>query len=383
MYNREKILDAVGKVGTPAYVYDIGVLDRTIDRLMEASKGRYVIHYAIKANNSERLLRHIAKRGLGADCVSIGEIEHAVKCGISPENIAYAGVGKTDSEIEKAIAIGIGCFNVESLEELEIISEIAESSGKTANVSLRINPDIDAHTHHYITTGLADNKFGISMNKMDEAVIMASKGRFLNFKGLHFHIGSQILTSEPFVILAGRINKMVSHIENDLNIEVKSINTGGGLGIDYDDPDNALVPRFEDYFSPLLNNLALRDNQELHCELGRSIIAQCGTLVGKVQYVKTSATKKFIILDAGMNNLIRPALYQAHHHIENLTSDNQVKERYDVVGPICESADEFAVNEILPVTTRGDIIAIRSAGAYGASMSSNYNMRSEAYEIFA
>lgn len=381
MTNREKILDSLTTTQTPVYVYDTEVLNLTLDALDKA-RGKYNVHYAVKANNSERIVRIIADRGYGADCVSIGEIEFAIKCGIRPDRIAYAGVGKTEKEIVRAIDLSIGCFNVESVEELMIIAEIAEKKDAVANVALRINPDIDAHTHHCITTGLAENKFGIDMSVMDDAVKYAASHKNLNFKGLHFHIGSQILYEEPFVLLAERINKLLDHIENKLGIEVKSINTGGGLGIDYDTPDKGLVPVFDHYFKPLLENLKLRENQELHCEFGRSIVAQCGTLIGEVQYVKKTPSKRIVILDAGMNNLIRPALYQAHHHIENISSKESETEIYDIVGPICESTDEFAAGLELPVTKRGDYLAIRSAGAYGASMSSGYNMRPDAKEIF-
>lgn len=381
MTNREKILDSLTTTQTPVYVYDTEVLNLTLDALDKA-RGKYNVHYAVKANNSERIVRIIAERGYGADCVSIGEIEFAIKCGIRPDRIAYAGVGKTEKEIVRAIDLSIGCFNVESVEELMIIAEIAEKKDAVANVALRINPDIDAHTHHCITTGLAENKFGIDMSVMDDAVKYAASHKNLNFKGLHFHIGSQILYEEPFVLLAERINELLDHIENKLGIEVKSINTGGGLGIDYDTPDKGLVPVFDHYFKPLLENLKLRENQELHCEFGRSIVAQCGTLIGEVQYVKKTPSKRIVILDAGMNNLIRPALYQAHHHIENISSRESGTEIYDIVGPICESTDEFAAGLELPVTKRGDYLAIRSAGAYGASMSSGYNMRPDAKEIF-
>lgn len=381
MTNREKILNSLTTTQTPVYVYDTEVLNLTLDALDKA-RGKYNVHYAVKANNSERIVRIIAERGYGADCVSIGEIEFAIKCGIRPDGIAYAGVGKTEKEIVRAIDLSIGCFNVESVEELMIIAEIAEKKDAVANVALRINPDIDAHTHHCITTGLAENKFGIDMSVMDDAVKYAASHKNLNFKGLHFHIGSQILYEEPFVLLAERINKLLDHIENKLGIEVKSINTGGGLGIDYDTPDKGLVPVFDHYFKPLLENLKLRENQELHCEFGRSIVAQCGTLIGEVQYVKKTPSKRIVILDAGMNNLIRPALYQAHHHIENISSKESGTEIYDIVGPICESTDEFAAGLELPVTKRGDYLAIRSAGAYGASMSSGYNMRPDAKEIF-
>lgn len=381
MTNREKILDSLTTTQTPVYVYDTEVLNLTLDALDKA-RGKYNVHYAVKANNSERIVRIIAERGYGADCVSIGEIEFAIKCGIRSDRIAYAGVGKTEKEIVRAIDLSIGCFNVESVEELMIIAEIAEKKDAVANVALRINPDIDAHTHHCITTGLAENKFGIDMSVMDDAVKYAASHKNLNFKGLHFHIGSQILYEEPFVLLAERINELLDHIENKLGIEVKSINTGGGLGIDYDTPDKGLVPVFDHYFKPLLENLKLRENQELHCEFGRSIVAQCGTLIGEVQYVKKTPSKRIVILDAGMNNLIRPALYQAHHHIENISSRESGTEIYDIVGPICESTDEFAAGLELPVTKRGDYLAIRSAGAYGASMSSGYNMRPDAKEIF-
>lgn len=361
---------------TPFYFYDMNVLHATLDEIKKWGVDRGVhVHYAIKANNNPDILEIIRKAGLGADCVSGGEILAAGEAGFSPENIFYAGVGKTDEEIILGLEKGIGCFNVESVEELQIIQELASECGKVAPVALRVNPDIDAHTHEYITTGLEENKFGIDMRRLDEAVEMATKAKNIDLIGLHFHIGSQITINDPFALLCERINSFVEHFR-EKGVEFRILNVGGGLGIDYDDPDGHPVPDFKGYFDTLVNGIKLSAGQQIHCELGRSVVGQCGSLISKVIFVKEGIGRKFLIVDAGFNDLIRPALYGAHHKIEAVNpSDEAPLEKYDVVGPICESSDVFGKDEILPRMKRGDYVALRSAGAYGESMSSQYNMR--------
>lgn len=358
---------------TPFYYYDLSLLRKTLSELRSAADyPGFKVHYALKANVNPEVLQIIAKSGLGADTVSGGEISAAIRSGFPAEKIVFAGVGKTDSEIEMAIKSGIGCFNVESEPELLAIRNICRRLEMTAPVALRVNPEIDAHTHHYITTGLAENKFGIPMESVDYILKLIKESPELEFRGFHFHIGSQITINEPFKVLCDRINSLQ---EKYSDLHIASINVGGGLGIDYDNPDTHPIPDFKGYFETFHKYLRLRPGQELHFELGRSVVAQCGSLISRVVYVKEGLNKKFVILDAGMTALIRPALYQAYHKIENLTSDSEQKETYDVVGPICESSDTFAEGEKLPETRRGDIMAIRSAGAYGEIMASGYNCR--------
>lgn len=361
---------------TPFYYYDIQLLEQTLEALREAIGTDAIhVHYAMKANANPELLSSIRNAGLGIDCVSGGELRHALQCGFAPESIVFAGVGKTDEEITAGLMAGIGFFNVESTEELREISRIAANIGKTARIALRVNPDIDAHTHEYITTGLAENKFGIDMRVLDSVIDSALALPGISLTGLHFHIGSQITINEPFKLLSERINDLNESLARR-GVNLTSINVGGGLGIDYDDPDANPVPDFSSYFETFRRNLRLLPGQELHCELGRAIVAQCGSLISRVIYVKKGIGKQFVILDAGMSDLIRPALYQAHHRIENITAaDDAPAETYDVVGPICESSDTFGTDELLPLTHRGDLIALRSAGAYGEVMSSNYNLR--------
>lgn len=361
---------------SPLYYYDRSLLEATLEEINKCIEGKPVkVHYAIKANCNPQILKMIAEAGLGADCVSAREITAAVKAGFKPDTICYAGVGKTDRELISGMKSGIAYFNVESLEELEVLSSLAEEYGYKPNVALRVNPNIDAHTHHYITTGLEENKFGIHLSMLDKAVDFTLNSPNLNLVGLHFHIGSQITITEPFKLLCEKINGLIETYR-EKGIEFKIINVGGGLGIDYDEPDKNPIPDFKGYFDTLLQNLKLSEGQELHCELGRSIVGQCGALISKVTYVKKGVDRQFIILDAGMNDLIRPALYGAHHKIENLTaSPDAPLETYDVVGPVCESSDVFGKDEKLPLTKRGDLIAIRSAGAYGESMASTYNIR--------
>lgn len=359
---------------TPFYYYDIALLRRTLDKIKHHSNHPgYHVHYAIKANVNQVILEEIHNAGLGVDCVSGGEVETALNAGFSANKIVFAGVGKSDWEIELGLNHDIACFNVESLPELEIIQEIAARMQKMARVALRVNPNIDAHTHHYITTGLAENKFGINLEKLDEIIEVATKMPNVELQGLHFHIGSQITINEPFKLLSEKINELQAKYAQK-GITFKSINVGGGLGIDYDNPDENDIPDFEGYFNTFKKYLNLNEGQELHFELGRSIVGQCGSLITRVLYIKEGTEKKFAIVDAGFTELIRPALYQAHHNIENLTSNGKV-EKYDVVGPICESSDCFGEDEMLPTVKRGDIIAIRSAGAYGEIMASQYNCR--------
>ena len=332
------------------------------------------MHYAVKANVDPALLGIVNASGLGCDCVSGGEVERCLMSGFAPSKIVFAGVGKADWEINLALDANIACFNVESEPELEVIDALAGAKGKMANVALRVNPNVDAHTHKYITTGLSENKFGISMEMLDEVVDKALELRNINLIGLHFHIGSQLLEFEPFEMLCSRINDLQDRFEAR-GVTFKTINVGGGLGVDYVNPDENLIPDFATFFATYNKYFKLRPGQELHFELGRAVVCQCGSLISRVLYVKKGLNKQFVILDAGMSDLIRPALYQAHHKIENITSTSAETETYDVVGPICESSDCFGTDEVLPVTKRGDLVALRSAGAYGQIMASNYNCR--------
>lgn len=362
-------------IRTPFYYYDLNLLKATLAEVKKhSSHDGYHVHYAIKANANAEILRIIRDAGLGVDCVSGGEINAAINAGFNADKIVFAGVGKSDWEIELALDNDILCFNVESAAELDVIQEIAESKGKVANVALRVNPNVDAHTHHYITTGLAENKFGINIEMLDDIIKRCIVLPNIELQGLHFHIGSQITEIKPFQHLCQRINQLQSHYES-IGVKFKSINVGGGYGIDYDNPDENPIPDFKAYFETFGKHLQLRAGQQLHFELGRSIVAQCGTLITKVLYIKEGTRKKFAIVDAGFTELIRPALYQAHHKIQNLTSKDSATEVYDVVGPICESSDRFGEAELLPVTRRGDLLALRSAGAYGEIMASQYNCR--------
>jgi diaminopimelate decarboxylase len=361
-------------IRTPFYYYDLEVLRKTLNEINEESqKTDYHVHYAMKANVNPSVLAEIKKAGLGADCVSGGEVQAALDAGIPASKVVFAGVGKADWEINLGLENDIFCFNAESVPELEVINELAAAKGKIANVALRINPNVDAHTHHYITTGTNENKFGINMEDIDSVVDLIKTLNNVKLIGIHFHIGSQITDMTAFHSLCIRVNELQEQFIAK-GVTLQNINVGGGLGINYEHPNHFPIPEFESFFKVYRDHLNLLPGQTLHFELGRAVVAQCGTLVSRVLYVKQGATKKFAILDAGFTELIRPALYQAYHHIENLSSDLPY-ENYDVVGPICESSDTFAKDFGLNQTKRGDIIAIRSAGAYGEIMASQYNLR--------
>lgn len=369
-------IDKLQLIETPFYYYDTELLRETLETIKAEIRNYpgYHVHYAVKANANPKILKIIREAGFGADCVSGGEIKAAIQAGFPAGSIVYAGVGKSDWEINLGLDLGIGCFNVESLPELEIISALAKGRGTTANVAFRINPNVGAHTHPNITTGYAENKFGIPMRDMEEMILHAAELPNVNFVGLHFHIGSQILDMDDFIALCNRINELQDQLDLH-HIAVGSINVGGGLGVDYHHPDQMPIADFRKYFRTFTKFLKLRPGQTLHFELGRSVVAQCGSLITRVLYIKQGDFKKFLIVDAGMSDLIRPALYQAYHKIENITSDKPV-ETYDVVGPICESSDTFGKAIDLPGSARGDLMAIRSAGAYGEIMASGYNCRS-------
>ena len=438
----------VEELATPFWYYDMDVFRKTV-KLAASLSERYGIgaHYALKANVEPRLVSYIASKGFGADCVSGNEVKYAVESGFARSSIVFAGVGKSDKEISDALDLGIGCFNVESLMEMQVIDALAASKGVRANVSLRINPNIDAHTHRYVTTGLYENKFGISRHEFEAAIDILKGSKALDFKGLHFHIGSQITDVEPVYSLeCERAAEIVEWFEAH-GMEVGSIDLGGGLGVDYDEPDENPVPDFEKWFSIIDRKLRRRPEQSVSIEPGRSMVAQCGSLITRVLFVKSGETKTFLIMDAGMNDLIRPALYGAYHKIENLSAyyvsksssddrpgpgicaskyvedvkaarsvrvwdrvpmknmepvgrdrplekgvggiENDIvncsqRERlYDIVGPVCESSDVWGEGRELPYSKRGDILAIRSTGAYGSVMSSRYNLRDLAPAVFS
>jgi diaminopimelate decarboxylase len=360
---------------TPFYFYDMNLLRETLSLVQrESQKYDFHVHYAIKANANDRILEKIREKGFGIDCVSGYEMQRALKIGFSPDGIVFAGVGKADWEIEMGLQYDISCFNVESLPELEIINELAGKHNKKTRVAFRINPNIHANTHHYITTGLDENKFGISMIDLEKVLDKMENMRNIRFEGMHFHIGSQITDLDNFKNLCLRINELQEWFISK-HLFPRVINVGGGFGIDYENPNKNAIPDFASYFRVFKEFLHVKAGQEVHFELGRSIVAQSGNLISRVLYVKEGVKTKFAILDAGMTDLIRPALYQAKHTIENLSNKEREMVRYDVVGPICESSDSFGKAIDLPELKRGDFVALRSAGAYGEVMVSQYNLR--------
>jgi len=374
------IIEKFKEIETPFYYYNLETLKSTLDIVKkESDYSGYKIHYAVKANSNPKIMKIISSYGFGADCVSWNEIERAIETGFSPSDIMFAGVGKTDRDIESSLKSEIFCFNCESIPEIEVIDSIAAKINKTATIALRINPYIEAHTHKYITTGIEESKFGINTWELDEVLRKLTSLKNINLKGIHFHIGSQITRMQVFKSLCARINELQDWFATR-NIDLEVINVGGGLGIDYENPEKR--PLFEEYFSMINEFIDLRAGQTIHIEPGRSIVGQCGSLISKVLFIKNGSNTQFAIIDAGMTDLIRPALYQAYHKIENLTSYGDIY-RYDVVGPVCESADTFGKFIELPETKRGDIVAIRSAGAYGESMASRYNLRDLPKTVFS
>ncbi|QRQ59332.1 diaminopimelate decarboxylase [Sphingobacterium multivorum] len=369
---------------TPFYYYDLHVLNKTLEAAHAASHKRgFHVHYALKANFNDELLKAIQAVGFGADCVSGNEVKKAIECGFDSKKVTFAGVGKSDKEINYALDQNIFAFNVESIQELEVINELASKKGVKANVALRINPNVDAHTHHYITTGLDENKFGVPNADLEKCAAVLKKCESIELVGLHFHVGSQITDMTVFKSLCVKVNEWKNWFE-ERGTQIRVLNVGGGLGIDYKNPDGNTIPHFEAYFDIFDRFLERTAQQEVHFELGRALVAQCGSLVSRVLYVKNGVKKNFLVLDAGMTELMRPALYQAYHKIENISAVDTVESiNYDVVGPICESSDCFGKEVPLPVSKRGDLIAIRSAGAYGEVMASRYNLREEIRFVYS
>ncbi|WP_234570249.1 diaminopimelate decarboxylase [Rhodohalobacter sp. 614A] len=367
---------------TPFYFYDMGLLDKTLEEVKKhgLSKG-YHVHFAVKANFNYKILEKMLDAGLGIDCVSGGEIERAVEAGFQPNQIAFAGVGKSDEEIQIGLNHGIFSFNCESLQELEVLNELASQTGKVANVAVRLNPNVSANTHKYITTGLHENKFGIHPGRFSELFNLLPKLDSIQLTGIHFHIGSQVVDLQSYRQLCEKVNEFQNIFEEN-GFQLRHINLGGGLGINYNSPDEESIPDFETFFGVFEENLEVRPGQEIHFELGRSIVGQCGSVISKVLYIKEGVSTHFAVIDAGMTELIRPALYQAQHKIDVLTSDKSPLV-YDVVGPICESSDTFRRGISLPEVQRGDLVAIRSAGAYGEVMASVYNLRDRAKAYYS
>jgi diaminopimelate decarboxylase len=392
MFNTD-IIKRFQNLETPFYYYDLALLRKTLEACKTASdKYGFHVHYAMKANFNPKVIAAIQSYGFGADCVSGNEVSTAITNGFAKSKVVFAGVGKSDREINTALDADIFCFNVESIQELFIINELAQAKNKKASVAIRINPNVDAHTHHFITTGLDENKFGINSWQLHDVTDALRKCTNLQFVGIHFHIGSQITDLEVYKNLCNRINEMQDWFE-DHGFPVKVLNTGGGLGVDYHNPDGNPIANFEGYFKVFRDFLNVKPGQEVHFELGRALVAQCSALVSRVLYVKMGQKKNFLVLDAGMTELIRPMLYQAYQKIENLSrqseNDSQISNlksqilKYDVVGPICESTDCFQKDVELPESFRGDIFAIRTAGAYGEVMSSGYNLRDKVQSVYS
>lgn len=368
-----QVADKLAKFETPFYLYDIGLLDQTLESLMSiASKYGYKIHYAIKANYDAKLLQIIRKYGVGIDCASGNEVRCAIEAGFDPKSIVYAGVGKRDKEIRYAIEQNILAINCESIEELNLVDQLAAEAGKVVSIALRVNPDIDPKTNHCIDTGQADSKFGISYEEILSSVDAIKSLKHVDVIGMHIHIGSQIRELHVFENMCNKVNVIVENLTK-LGFEIEFVDVGGGLGINYDMPENEPIPNFASVFAIIKQHLKV-GNRQVHFEFGRSIVGQCGELITKVLYNKTTATgRRLVIVDGSMTELIRPALYGSYHNIENITSEAEQRLKYTIVGTACESTDVFDENVSLPITKRGDLLTIKSAGAYGMSMASRYN----------
>ena len=368
-----QVVEKLRNYETPFYFYDMDLLRQTLDSVVwAASKYNFKMHYAIKANYDPRILQVIREYGLGIDCASGNEVRCAIEAGFDPKSIVYAGVGKRDKELRYAIEQGIFSINCESLQELEVIDGIAAGMGKVVDCGLRVNPDIDPKTNHCIDTGQADSKFGISYEKVLEQAEWIQSLKHVNIKGMHLHIGSQIRELHVFQYLCDKVNVITDNLVRK-GFKLDFVDVGGGLGINYDMPENEPVPNFASVFAIINGNLKV-GNREIHFEFGRSIVGECGELITSVLYRKDTATgRRLVIVDASMTELIRPMLYGSYHDIENLTSTSEKKEKYAIVGTACESTDVFNESVTLPKTVRGDILTIKSAGAYGMSMASRYN----------
>ncbi len=381
MFNK-KLLNKFRNLDTPFYYYDLDILNKNISNLKSSIQKNNKVHFALKANFNNRILNIIKSSGLGVDAVSSNEIKKALEIGFSSKDIVFAGVGKTDTEIIYSINKEISYINCESFEEINVINKISRNLNKLSSISIRVNPSIETGTHKNIETGNKQNKFGIDINEIADLI-----DRIKNFKnvlvvGFHFHLGSQIESDLPFLKLSEKANEL-NNLFYDKKFNIKYINVGGGLSIDYEEPLINPVSNFTRFFQIFNNKLLLKKNQEIHFELGRSIVGQCGFLVSKVLFTKKSFNTDFLIIDAGMNDLIRPALYNSLHKIINISSKNEKNMNYDIVGPICESSDIFANNYNLPISSRNDHIVICSTGAYGESMSSNYNLRNSLNSYFS
>jgi len=375
-----KIEDLAKRFATPLYVYSYKTLTDHYTKLKDAFKEiNPLICYSVKANSNIAILKALVDKGAGLDIVSGGELFRALKAGCPANRIVYASVGKTDEEIEDALKNGILFFNVESLPELENINRIARVLNKTANIAIRINPDVEAKTHKFITTGKITNKFGIDLDSARKILLLRNNFSNVVISGLHIHIGSQITESDPFVAAIKKVINFVSDLGRK-GIDLKYLNIGGGLGIVYDNENPQTAVKYAKKIIPILKKSSLK----IIMEPGRFIVGNAGILVTRVLYIKTTPKKKFVIVNAGMNDLIRPALYDAYHQILPVTmaQGSKVKtEKVDVVGPICESGDFFAKGRKMPKVKEGDFLAVMSAGAYGFSMSSNYNSRRRAQEV--
>ena len=380
MFSSE-LLKKFTELPTPFYFYDTDILRENLKSLSNCLKTNNKVFFSVKSNTNPKILNIISDHKLGIDAVSFNEIKHCLRNGFIADDIVFAGVGKTDKEIEDGIKCNISCFNVESFQELDLINKLSKKQSKKTNVSIRINPNITSDTNKKIQTGSDEDKFGIDIKDINH-IPELSKLSNIDITGIHFHIGSQLLDLKPFKKLCVITNDITTHLKEN-GVKLRNINVGGGLGIDYDDPINNPISNFNDFINLFNKNINLDKNQSIHFELGRSVVGQCGYLISRILYEKISYNKNFLILDSGMNNLIRPALYNSIHKISNISVNNKDYINYDVVGPICESTDTFAKNYKLPSSSRGDLIAIHSCGAYAESMSSNFNLRGNIKSYFS
>ncbi|MCX5776255.1 MAG: diaminopimelate decarboxylase [Candidatus Firestonebacteria bacterium] len=371
-----KVATIAKTTGTPVYIYSKRTIVEHFRKIDEAFAGvDHLVCYALKANPALAIIKTLQKEGCGADIVSGGELYKALRAGIAPEKIVYAGVGKTRAEIETAIKSRIFMFNIESIPEAERISAVAKKLGKTVEVALRINPDVDPDTHHYITTGKKENKFGLNISKAKEYFLAAARLPNIKVCGIHTHIGSQITKVEPYVLTLKKIIALKAILEKS-GLRITRLNIGGGLGIIYDNETPSTPANFASKVLPLLKPLGVK----VILEPGRFIVGNAGIMAAEVQYIKKGEVKNYVILDAGMNDLIRPSLYDAYHDIVAVKKTSG-KLKADIVGPICESGDFFGKNRVIDKVKEGDFVAVMSAGAYGFSMASNYNCRRKPAEV--